>query len=132
LGNLIVGYNEFRGVGDDRSGSHNIVVGQQHNYSSIGGLVAGFGNTISGPYASVSGGSINTATGPAASVGGGTRNLASGAFSWVSGSQNTASGAACSVSGGSGNLASGNFASLWHEDQNHCSGQGQPPIPRRR
>ena len=27
LGNLIVGYNELRAVGDDRTGSHNIVVG---------------------------------------------------------------------------------------------------------
>jgi len=41
LGNLIVGYNETRGSGDDRSGSHNIVVGSEHNYSSYGGLVAG-------------------------------------------------------------------------------------------
>jgi len=56
VGNLIVGYNELRGTGDDRTGSHNIVVGKRHNYSAYGGLVAGYNNTISGVYASVSGG----------------------------------------------------------------------------
>src|SRR5215471_2613117 len=36
VGNLIVGYGEERGDGsDDRSGSHNIVVGPKHNFSSF-------------------------------------------------------------------------------------------------
>ena len=65
LGNLIVGYNELRGdIGDDRTGSHNVVVGTINSYSSAGGLVVGFSNTISGPYSSVSGGGANTASGP--------------------------------------------------------------------
>jgi hypothetical protein len=34
LGNLIVGYNELRSTPNDRTGSHNIVVGPRHNYSS--------------------------------------------------------------------------------------------------
>ncbi len=64
LGNLIVGYNRVRTVpGDtDRSGSHNIIVGQCHNYSSYGGLVTGYWNTISGRYSSVGGGLGNTAS----------------------------------------------------------------------
>jgi len=40
LGNLIVGYSEQRGDGtDDRSGSHNVVVGPAHNFpdSAAGG-----------------------------------------------------------------------------------------------
>jgi hypothetical protein len=38
LGNLIVGYNEPRGFGEDiRTGSHNVVVGQEHNFSRFGG-----------------------------------------------------------------------------------------------
>ena len=41
LGNLVIGYNELRGAGDDRSGSHNLVVGSRNNYSSYGGLVGG-------------------------------------------------------------------------------------------
>ncbi len=41
LGNVVIGYNELRGAGDDRSGSHNLVVGSRNNYSSYGGLVGG-------------------------------------------------------------------------------------------
>ena len=85
LGNLIVGYNEVRGSGDDRTGSHNLVVGKEHNYSSFGGLVAGYYNTISGRYASVSGGSVNVAGGSSSSVSGGSGNEASGTDSSVSG-----------------------------------------------
>jgi hypothetical protein len=40
LGNLVVGYNEAF-PDDDRTGSHNLVVGAFHSYSSSGGLVAG-------------------------------------------------------------------------------------------
>jgi hypothetical protein len=59
LGNLIVGYNEPRGEEEGqniRTGSHNVVVGQRHNFSRFGGLVVGFRNEISGDFASVSGG----------------------------------------------------------------------------
>lgn len=71
LGNLIVGYNEPRGDGADRSGSHNLVVGSQHNYSAYGGLVAGFHNAVSGAFASVTGGQNNIAAGARATAGGG-------------------------------------------------------------
>jgi len=57
LGNLIVGYNEPRdGEENIRTGSHNIVVGKEHNFSSVGGLVVGQFNEISGEFAAVSGG----------------------------------------------------------------------------
>src|SRR5262249_20594250 len=79
LGNLIVGYNEPRGGSDDgRTGSHNVVVGKEHNFTSFGGLVVGETNEISGPFASVSGGRRNTASVLAASVSGGIGNTASG------------------------------------------------------
>ena len=85
LGNLIVGYNENIGF-SARTGSHNIVVGPFHAYSSYGGLVAGIDNTISGPFASVSGGQSNTASGAfPSSVSGGRNNEASGFYSSVSG-----------------------------------------------
>ena len=76
LGNLIVGYNESRiGEANDRTGSHNVVVGMGHNFSRFGGLVVGQFNTISGDFASVSGGAFNTASGIASSVsGGGTKH----------------------------------------------------------
>lgn len=97
LGNLIVGYNE-NVLRDDgtlapRIGSHNIVVGGEHGYSSYGGLVAGWGNYISGRFASVTGGRENTASGWGASVSGGHINTASGFMSSVTGGvRNTASG----------------------------------------
>ena len=85
LGNLIVGYNELRGSGDVRTGSHNIVIGSHNNFSSYGGLVAGYQNTMSAAYASVSGGYNNTASGMYSSVSGGSVNTASDYYSSVSG-----------------------------------------------
>jgi hypothetical protein len=82
LGNLIVGYNEPRPPDAEtiRTGSHNVVVGRQHNFSRFGGLVVGGFNEISGRFASVSGGSGNTASGDGSSVSGGQGNTASGVF----------------------------------------------------
>jgi hypothetical protein len=106
LGNLIVGYNEPRPEEEGeniRAGSHNVVVGQEHNFSRFGGLVVGVDNTISGDFAVVSGGDSNTASALASAVSGGMFNTASGQALSVSGGQgNTASGEASSVSGGAG------------------------------
>jgi hypothetical protein len=94
LGNLIVGYNEPRGFSPDdpdpnvRTGSHNVVVGSEHNFSRFGGLVAGRFNEISGERAAVSGGGSNTADGFTASVSGGAFNTADGAAAAVSGGFN--------------------------------------------
>jgi hypothetical protein len=71
LGNLIIGYNELRGAGDDRSGSHNLIVGREHNYSAYGGVVAGLRNGVSAAFASVTGGRDNVSGGAHATVGGG-------------------------------------------------------------
>ncbi|WP_143308158.1 hypothetical protein [Candidatus Entotheonella palauensis] len=110
LGNLVVGYNEAPGdlepVAGERNGAHNFIIGREHRYSSFGGLVAGFNNTISGEEASVSGGRRNMASGRYASISGGDRNVASGLDASVSGGrQNTASGLDASVSGGLENTA---------------------------
>jgi hypothetical protein len=56
LGNLIIGYNEPRGGGADRSGSHNLVVGRGNNYASYGGFVVGLQATSSTPFSSATGG----------------------------------------------------------------------------
>jgi len=120
-GNLVVGYNEFGNpLGDDRTGSHNIAFGQGNSFSSVGGMVGPKDNTISGPWASVSGGSRNLASGAHASVSAGHRNHAQGFWSSISGGgslysylpfANVAGTAArwsnwegCSISGGSYNL----------------------------
>jgi len=109
LGNLIVGYNELGNpAGDNHTGSHNIVGGNENNFSSSGGLVMGEGNGISAEWASVSGGSNNYASGPSSSVSGGLGNSADGFGTSVSGGyRNRASGYFTSVSGGAANLASG-------------------------
>ena len=110
LGNLIIGYDELSsGQVANRGGSHNLVVGRFHVFTSsaFGGLVAGEFNTVSAEGASVSGGRENTASGVLASVSGGQTNTASGEDSSVSGGAgNTASGAAASVSGGEGSTVS--------------------------
>ena len=124
LGNLIVGYNE-NPFGASRTGSHNVVVGPRHWYSSYGGLVVGFTNTIDAPFASISGGTENRATDYASSVSGGTKNNALSIVATVSGgNNNTASGIGASVSGGSFNNAIGNQASVSGGFQNTASGVG--------
>ena len=107
LGNLIVGYNEFEApFGDERGGSHNIVVGIYHDYTAVGGLVAGIRNNILESWASVTGGRFNTASGYASSVTGGSGNVASGASSAVTGGAlNTATDSSSTVSGGALNRA---------------------------
>jgi hypothetical protein len=56
-GNLIVGYDGTRITStSNKNGSHNLVIGPEHNYSSYGGLVTGLRNTVSEQHASVSGG----------------------------------------------------------------------------
>jgi hypothetical protein len=111
LGNLIVGYNED---GDGaKTGSHNLVVGPGHSYTSFGGLVAGRRNSVLGEYSSVTGGDGNQATGRMASVSGGNGNRAwGGASSIVGGAINTASGENSTISGGYGNVADGPGSSV--------------------
>jgi hypothetical protein len=137
LGNFIIGYNELStGTGsipDERTGSHNLVIGGAHTYSSWGGLVAGHNNRITGEVATVTGGLDNWAdgdvsvisggkenrTGPgthyayANTVCGGTGNESIGLASTVCGGiENTASGPQSTVSGGGNNTAEGGASSV--------------------
>jgi hypothetical protein len=113
LGNLLVGYSEPRQGENVQTGSHNVVVGQGHNFSSFGGLVVGRQNEIRGAFAAVSGGFDNTASGASAAVSGGIFNRASGESAAVSGGfGNTASASAAAVCGGDGNTASGESATV--------------------
>lgn len=84
-GNLIIGYNELRGSGNIRTGSHNFVSGLKNNYSHARGIVLGFNNTSSNVGAYVLGGENNTASGIEAVISGGSDNTASGPYSSVSG-----------------------------------------------
>lgn len=107
LGNLIIGYNAPRPFQEaERGGSHNLVVGDQHQWSHWGGIVAGVSNSILNDWASVTGGRDNIASGEDSSVSGGFTNEASGRQASVSGGHlNVADGFQASVSGGLSNLA---------------------------
>jgi hypothetical protein len=125
LGNLILGYNAPRDdtTAADRVGSHSVVIGAKHHWTSYGHLLAGAHNTVNGPSASVTGGFRNTASAPQTSVTGGTFNEAKATTATVSGGVgNIASGSSASVSGGHGNKADGLHASVSGGDNNTASG----------
>ncbi len=96
LGNIIIGYD--LDSSDDKTGSHNLVVGDGHTYSSYGGIVGGHNNALTGIMASILGGHNNGAAGDYATVGGGYYGRASGAES--------------TIGGGMGNVASGQYAAV--------------------
>jgi len=132
LGNLVIGFNEITtdltercSTGTHASqedcesasgtwshtfkfGSHNLIIGEGHNYSNYGGLVAGQENDITGQFATVAGGSDNKATGFRSHVSGGRGNEANGISSSVAGGKdNKSTGSTSHVSGGSRNEAIG-------------------------
>ncbi|HAC79809.1 MAG TPA: hypothetical protein DCG06_05910, partial [Deltaproteobacteria bacterium] len=105
------------------SPSHNLVVGPYHTYSQAGGLVAGFNNTTSGSYASVTGGSENIASESRSSITGGRSNEASGTDASVSGGfLNKATADRSSASGGRENQALNTFAWTGGGYRNKASG----------
>lgn len=153
LGNLVIGYNEADQSPHDRAGSHNLVIGPEHTYTSFGGFVAGFSNRITGEHCSVLGGFENEATGGDttvaggqfntarfldASIGGGRSNVAEALDGWIGGGTCNYVGpgpvpacdpafllpGASSVSGGRQNAATGDFASVSGGEQNTASGNG--------
>ena len=104
LGNLIVGYNELSADRENiRTGAHNVIVGQENNFSQFAGMVVGRRNEISGRFAVVVGGAENTASGSdIAGVFGGFLSSASGSGSVViGGSGNSANGDSAESLGGS-------------------------------
>jgi hypothetical protein len=112
LGNLIIGYADNTG-GGPRTGSHNLITGDNGAWTSYGGLLAGDFNQIHGAFDSVPGGRSSTATGFDSTVAGGAGNLASGfAASANGGIANTANGFYATTSGGSSNRSRGEAASV--------------------
>jgi hypothetical protein len=112
LGNVIIGYNEDDlPMGDLHTGSHNLVVGADHSFTASGGLLAGYGNTVSADFASVTGGTANLASGAMSWVGGGEFGEASGSLSAVAGGYNgRASGVGGATLGGFGARAEGDYS----------------------
>jgi hypothetical protein len=128
-GNLVIGYDEnsgglppMRRVPGVQTGSHNLILGEEPEFTSYAGIVAGFANSITAPFASVTGGELNTASGPYSAVTGGFFSTASGEFSSVSGGgTNHAEGQTSSVSGGIHNTASGAASSILGGEKELCA-----------
>ena len=135
LGNLIIGYDEDSlgptSIDPNRNGSHNLIVGEDHQFTSSGGAVFGFSNSISTTGSTVTGGACNVAGSMAfpnalgtpcneapdssfdSSVSGGRFNTASGITASISGGEaNASTGTDASVSGGEVNTASGSQSSV--------------------
>jgi hypothetical protein len=111
LGNLIVGYNK-NVSGNVRTGSHNLIVGDDHEYTSYGGVVAGSNNKIIGASAVVSGGSGSTAAGNFSSVSGGFGNTANGAGSSISGGGGNTAYDSSSILGGFSNTSNFDYSTI--------------------
>lgn len=141
LGNLVIGYDEDSVnsaiIDENRTGSHNLIIGPDHQFTASGTIIGGYENFTSANYASITGGECNSA-GPteaktpcentdgssdAASVSGGDANIASGTEASISGGQhNIASNFDSSVSGGEANKATGDEASVSGGGANTASG----------
>jgi trimeric autotransporter adhesin len=104
LGNLIVGYNELRTPDDpfgfnlnNRTGSHNVILGMKQNFSGSGGLVVGLLNAIIEDSGSAIGGIGNFAID--GTVIGGVENVARGRSSVVDGGRENVAGGGVVVGG---------------------------------
>ena len=137
LGNIVLGYNEAAG-GELRTGSHNLIIGDEHSYEGFAGLIAGKQNHLQGEYSSILGGKGNMVSGNYSSICGGFENIGSGnhtavlggyqnetanSFATISGGgNNLASGFKSSVAGGTDNIATGNASSILGGDGNETTG----------
>lgn len=111
-GNIIIGYNGLRAEGNDRTGSHNLIIGDMQNFTSYGGLVAGKENSIQAPYATIAGGEGNTVRSSSGAILGGYKNETGGMLSSIlGGAQNNVNADAGTIVGGFSNIVSaGSFA----------------------
>ena len=119
-GNLLVGYNS---LGATKTGSHNLIVGEYQSYSSYGGAVFGYFNTVSERYSSVLGGTSNEASGYYSSVTGGDHNDAIADKSSITGgAYNIANNINSFIGGGYYNVANANYSSILGGNENITSG----------
>lgn len=124
LGNLIIGYADNT-LGGLRTGSHNLITGDNGAWTSYGGLLGGDFNQIDGPFDSIPGGRSSTATGFDSTVAGGAGNLASGFATTANGGiSNVANGFYATTSGGALNTARGEASSVSGGRRNIAFGTG--------
>lgn len=114
-GNLVIGYNAPRDGTNDKTGSHNLVIGDGHVYSSYGGFVAGEENSIMAPNASVVGGTFGVVEAELGTVLGGYKNHVEALYATVVGGYGNvvlSDGMAASILGGMSNRTSGLYSSI--------------------
>lgn len=122
-GNLVIGYDE-NVAGYSQVGSHNLVLGEEQDFGSYAGIVAGWNNQILAPFASAIAGGSSRATAFGATVTGGWKVLASGSYSSVSGgSDSAATTTYAAVAGGRDNVASGENSTVSGGVSSSASGQ---------
>jgi hypothetical protein len=132
LGNLIVGYNEANldsyGVAakapgtQTRVGSHNLIVGRGHEYTSYGSFISGQGNESTASYNAITGGSFNTAGGYGDLLAG-SFNIATGADdALIAGANNSITSDYSSITGGTSNYVSGHWSSISGGQSNSVTG----------
>lgn len=137
-GNLILGYNgasqvneeafcsygrydnqiDCEGFGYDwasyqRNGSHNLVIGDNHGYSSSGGIISGSSNIVNAKNAAILGGYYSRASGQNAAIAAGYNNTIHASASYaaqVGGQDNVAYGSHATIVGGKSNIASGHHS----------------------
>lgn len=114
---LTTGPYAFRvGTVDGASGgtiTSKVSIGPGHTNSGIDAFVAGSGNSVSGPAATVSGGTGNAVSGYAGTIGGGQSNRVAANYGTVGGGySDTAGSVGATVAGGYFNAASGDHATI--------------------
>jgi len=85
-GNVIIGYN--KNEVSTRTGSHNLILGDLHEYTSYGGIVSGTENTLAAPSATILGGGLNHANFVGATILAADRGQADGNVVLIGGSRN--------------------------------------------
>jgi hypothetical protein len=78
-GNLVIGYDENEGH-HAQTGSNNLVLGGEQTFTSYAGIVAGFDDSITAPFAAIAGGARNTVEGGYSTILGGTERTELGEY----------------------------------------------------
>ena len=121
-GNLVIGYDEGTRT---QTGSHNLILGQEGEFTSYGGILSGHFNTMSAPFASVLSGHSNTANVSEGVVVTGEANRATGSEAFVGGGlNNEAAAGESAIVGGEGNhiATSATLASIAGGQENKAEG----------
>lgn len=133
-GNLIIGYNEMStdmALSQPRTGSHNLVVGSYHAFSSYGGVVFGDSNAVLAPHGTILGGVLNKIetrdriVATDSTIVGGSNNFIMSPRSTIGGGKGgVARGDSSSIVGGLYNVSEGEWSVVLGGQQNRVAGQG--------